>query len=266
MRHDFTEVTKNTLAKRAGMRCSNPACGQSTSGPSDDAESAVNIGVAAHITAASPGGPRYDEAMTASSRRSLDNAIWLCQNCAKLVDADSSRYTVALIRKWKQDAEQCARTDIASPRTLLHSLVLEQRLDKCNEGDAMFLVALLQADAPIPRYALISVEFQTKDGRTGTWGSNTSIMIRSVHARASHSLVYHGGSDVDEDRQTVSLSDRGIENAQYLAQTRYPKAHFATIDDNDTHRLRAFRREHGRDPRNGTGGESGIVIKYRSGG
>ena len=88
-----------------------------------------------------------------------------------------------------------------------------QRLDECNDADKTFLVALLQADAPIPRYALINVEFETVDGQKSRWGSNTSTMIRSVNASAKHSLQFHGGSTMDEDRQTVSLTERGRENA-----------------------------------------------------
>lgn len=140
------------------------------------------------------------------------------------------------------------------------------RLDKCEEGDRTFLVALLQASTPIPRYALINVEFETKGGRTAQWASNTSTMIRSVNARAGHSLQCHGGSAVDEDRQTVSLSNRGRDNAAYLERTEYPKARFTVIDDSDAQRLGMFRSEHGRDPRKGKIGDSGVMSTYTSGG
>jgi hypothetical protein len=46
----------------------------------------VNVGVAAYITAASPGGPRYDPALTTDQRSGGENAIWLCQTCGKLVE------------------------------------------------------------------------------------------------------------------------------------------------------------------------------------
>ena len=36
------------------------------------------------------------------------NGIRLCQNCAKLVDNDSHRYTVELLQEWKQRAEAAA--------------------------------------------------------------------------------------------------------------------------------------------------------------
>jgi hypothetical protein len=108
MRDDFTEETRRTLAARAGSRCSNPDCGALTSGPQLDSTKALNVGVAAHITAASPGGARFDVALRPEERRSADNAIWLCQTCAKLVDNDATRFDADTLRAWKRTAEENA--------------------------------------------------------------------------------------------------------------------------------------------------------------
>jgi hypothetical protein len=56
-RDNFTMPTKEALAKRVAYRCSNPRCRAVTIGPHQQSSRAVNI--AAHIAAASPGGPRY---------------------------------------------------------------------------------------------------------------------------------------------------------------------------------------------------------------
>jgi hypothetical protein len=56
-RHDFNAATKRKLAEFAGYRCSKPNCGVPTIGAAFDGETVINIGVAAHITAAAPGGP-----------------------------------------------------------------------------------------------------------------------------------------------------------------------------------------------------------------
>jgi len=114
MRDDFPDKTKDTLAKRVGMHCSNPSCRKPTSGPREDPAKAVNIGVAAHITAAAIGGPRYDSSLNASQRSAITNAIWLCQNCAKLIDNDAARYTVDLLRQWKALSEENAQIGVAS--------------------------------------------------------------------------------------------------------------------------------------------------------
>jgi hypothetical protein len=111
-RDDFTRQTIETLAKRVGVRCSNPGCGKQTAGPRTSPKEAINIGVAAHITAAASGGPRFDEQMSSDERQSIENAIWLCQNCAKLIDNDPTRYTVGALQEWKRLSEAAALAKI----------------------------------------------------------------------------------------------------------------------------------------------------------
>lgn len=129
-RDDFSSASKAILAKRVGLRCSNPDCGVPTAGPHTDPDKAVNTGVAAHITAASPGGPRFDANLSSEQRSDLENALWLCQNCAKLVDSDSSRFTAHTLRHWKVLAEAKAQRSLNSlpsqeylpqPPSALHS-------------------------------------------------------------------------------------------------------------------------------------------------
>ena len=99
VRDDFSSDIKSVLARRVGMLCSNPGHRVPTSGPQEDSKKATNIGVAAHITAAAAGGPRFDETLPPDQRKSIENAIWLCQNCAKLIDNDPHLYTVDLVRR-----------------------------------------------------------------------------------------------------------------------------------------------------------------------
>ncbi len=112
LRCDFSEQTRRALALRTGLRCSRPECGALTSGPQDDPTKAVNVGVAAHITAASVGGPRFDPQLTLEERASAGNGIWLCQNCAKLIDSDVARFTIEVLQRWKIDREAQARRDV----------------------------------------------------------------------------------------------------------------------------------------------------------
>src|SRR3989304_2919121 len=104
-RDDFTEATKRILAARVGHHCSNPTCRRHTSGPSDDPKGKVNVGEAAHITGASPGGPRYDPNLLPEERSAPGNGVWLCANCATMVDRDEGRYTPAVLHGWKVAAE-----------------------------------------------------------------------------------------------------------------------------------------------------------------
>ncbi len=140
MRDEFTVGIKEELAKRVGYLCSNPGCRQPTSGPQSTPFGTVNIGVAAHITAASPSGPRYDDSLSSGDRGSSGNGIWLCQTCSKLVDSDQSRYTVGKLREWKSDAEA------ASARAL------ERRRSPATESEG---------ENPIPAYTATVSAFQS---------------------------------------------------------------------------------------------------------
>jgi hypothetical protein len=111
-REDFPLAVKRILAQRTGNHCSNPDCSALTSGPQRNPTRAVNVGVAAHICAASPEGPRYDEAAAREIRVGAENGIWLCQTCAKLIDNDVEAYSVKLLRLWKSNAEQEAAKSV----------------------------------------------------------------------------------------------------------------------------------------------------------
>jgi hypothetical protein len=105
MRHEFTQRTKDTFSRRARGKCSNPECRKDTWEAHSDENKAVNTGFAAHITAAAPKGARYDPELSTDERKSPHNGIWLCGYCAKLIDSDSPKYTVEILRKWKTIAE-----------------------------------------------------------------------------------------------------------------------------------------------------------------
>src|SRR5262245_11199195 len=113
-RDEFPGAIRRAVSQRVELRCSSPTCGKPTSGPADDPERSVSIGVAAHITAASPGGPRYDASLTPEQRSSITNAIWLCQNCAALIDRDIARFTAPKLRDWKERAERAASLQLAA--------------------------------------------------------------------------------------------------------------------------------------------------------
>jgi len=108
MRDEFPKSVIEMLGKRVGLRCSNPSCRKLTSGPHSDQAKALNVGVAGHITAASFTGPRYDPSLTPEQRCSIENGIWLCQTCGKLVDNDAARYPVSLLQDWRRQAEEAA--------------------------------------------------------------------------------------------------------------------------------------------------------------
>lgn len=113
-RDDFKPTVKIQIAQRVGYLCSHPQCQRLTVGPRKGEEGANNIGVAAHIKAASPGGPRYDFNQTPTERASADNGIWLCADHAHLIDHNPKEFTVEKLKKWKQEAEERAFQQLAS--------------------------------------------------------------------------------------------------------------------------------------------------------
>jgi hypothetical protein len=104
-RDSFRQSVKTNLAKRAAYICSCPDCRAFTLGAQADGSGVVNIGVAAHITAAAVGGPRFDPDIGTEDRASEQNGLWLCANCHSRIDADPACFTVAKLRDWKRDAE-----------------------------------------------------------------------------------------------------------------------------------------------------------------
>lgn len=125
---DFSAATKHLLCDRAGKRCSNPNCRASTIGPASTPNKTINIGVAAHITAAQPGGPRFDATLASEERKGPDNGIWCCSNCSKLVDSDDAFYTVDLLEAWKRLSEEAARLELGIPMSSIASQLADADL------------------------------------------------------------------------------------------------------------------------------------------
>jgi len=104
-RDDFNLNTKNKLAQRAGGRCSFPGCDKLCWIAGTEPNKVSSIGIAAHIKAASPDGPRYDLNQTTEQRKDITNGIFLCQNHAKMIDDDEIKYPVEKLIEWKKKHE-----------------------------------------------------------------------------------------------------------------------------------------------------------------
>ena len=104
-RDGFAAATALTIGKRAGFECTFPGCGKRTVGPGQGSRGVASIGVAAHICAAAPGGPRYESSQTPEDRAGIENGIWMCQDHARLIDVDVGRFPADLLRRWKADHE-----------------------------------------------------------------------------------------------------------------------------------------------------------------
>jgi len=88
-RDEFSETTRHHLARSVNYHCSK--CDAPTAAPYSGGGGSITTGMAAHICAAAPGGPRYDPSMTPTERSHNDNGIWLCAAHAPLIDHDWPR-------------------------------------------------------------------------------------------------------------------------------------------------------------------------------
>ncbi len=104
-RDNFSLPIKKELALRAAHFCSNPRCLRLTAGPRSGLQRGLATGHAAHICAASAGGPRYDPLQSEAERRSMTNGLWLCRECGDMVDKDVSGFSADELRTWKRNHE-----------------------------------------------------------------------------------------------------------------------------------------------------------------
>jgi hypothetical protein len=144
-RDEFTERIKLQIAKRAGWLCSDPSCRAPTIGATSDGESEINGGIASHICAAAPGGPRYDPKMTPEERRSASNGIWLCRLHGSTVDSHDPQFTVELLMEWKAQAQK------DSCRRVLHNDVPQGPVAVSEDTLAARLRAAAAADLEVFR-------------------------------------------------------------------------------------------------------------------
>ena len=113
-RYNFSEKTKETCAKRVAFRCSNPECRRFTIGPSSDCnDKSLLTGEAAHIYAASKNGPRFNPEFVGAKATSIDNCIWLCSICHKIIDTDYVSHTPEELLLWKKETENWDRTQMS---------------------------------------------------------------------------------------------------------------------------------------------------------
>lgn len=159
VRDDFSPRTKQILSDRVGGRCSYPGCGQVTTGPNlYDPTKKINTGVAAHITAAAKGGPRFDGSLTSEQRCSIENGIWMCEHHARLIDADFSNYTAEQLKVWKNLAE--------ANQSELQKLSQQSGVQAYSERDLRLLETITDIFNYNALQVLINEQFRAKVSRS----------------------------------------------------------------------------------------------------
>ena len=185
----FSQRTVDALSKRAAQTCSNPSCRKPTSGPHSDSSKSVTKGEAAHIRGARPGSARYDPDMTDAERAEPANGIWLCRECAKVIDADEDKFPVILLQEWKASHESWVEAGRPAAWPALREIEVTgggigSVISNVGSGTA------LEVEAPPGQTAeRVQVRGQGVGEIITNTGTGKAKVVRSTNATASESRV-----------------------------------------------------------------------------
>jgi tetratricopeptide (TPR) repeat protein len=209
-RDDFTEPVKRESAFRAGHSCSNPDCRARTSGPQSGEDGTLNLGEAAHISAASPGGPRFDPALSPDERSSLKNSIWLCRICARRIDADPNAYPTELLREWKRKGESLASNEIGRPRE--PAAIRTQTISDMKQA---VLEALAETGANSQNWVDVELESVVQNIKAYRYEGARSL-LQNLHENRWTDLSDHQKFRVLTNLATTFLAERNYTQAAEL--------------------------------------------------
>ena len=175
----------------------------------------VLLGVASHICAASPGGPRYDATMTPAERSHPDNGIWLCQQCGKLIDSDT-KYTVDILHGWRRKSEDATVREIQTGKIVVAAETAPMLEDM--DGNPIVL-AQPTADPGLPaRIHAASVEDVGKFKRLDTWPKHPVTLGLKAGEKEEQFLVTDLGSTIRTVGKVAIVSAPGTGKSTTLIQ------------------------------------------------
>lgn len=105
-RASVPSAQEKVVVSRSGNACAYPECGiELTMEPRHPSDRPKATGKVAHICAASPGGPRFNEKMTDAQRGSANNLIYLCGPHHDMIDAQLHFHTTEYLHTAKKQHE-----------------------------------------------------------------------------------------------------------------------------------------------------------------
>lgn len=115
--YKFIPTKVRKIAELAGYICTNPECSNLTIAPSKLLPGkSIKIGEAAHINGNKPTSARFDETLSENYIKSIENGIWLCRNCHKIVDSNKGKdCTIELLKKWKTKHNEYLSKNLGKP-------------------------------------------------------------------------------------------------------------------------------------------------------
>lgn len=210
-RHDFPESVKRKLRENVANLCSNPDCRALTAAAKTNDDALCNIGVAAHICAAAPGGPRYKPDQCESERKSYENGIWLCTTCSRLIDVDETAYTEKLLLNWKHIALDYARRSLGKqllPKDEIDRRAFDKAISHIAGNDFGFL-----SSAPSKVVAFIDDKLSQLDSRfsvqTDVIGGVVNSRIKAVSSDASFNLSMSKNEGLTFEKKLNYMAETG---------------------------------------------------------
>jgi hypothetical protein len=164
----------------------------------------VIVGEAAHIRAASPGGPRFDQGQDDAERHSIENAIWLCAACADLIDKNGGAdHPVKKLLDWKRDAEARARDRVTGFQDL-----------EASWSNNIAQLRYVNVPTLLSLAAVSGIEVNIDESLPGGWLNNQGLMLmrtlvaceRVLDALKLKSTPLTTISDCDDDLTGMTLS------------------------------------------------------------
>lgn len=93
----------------------NPECRRTVEAWDRDKQKYVSIRTAAHNFAASANGPRGDASLLPEQLKAVDNGLYLCASCARLIDSDDATHPVERLNSWKEYSYQQQLAGVRAP-------------------------------------------------------------------------------------------------------------------------------------------------------
>ena len=130
-----SEQTIKRLFAHSGNRCAFTGCTTAIVQPSGTV-----TGKICHIKAKSPNGPRYDHTQKDEERHAYENLILLCSVHHDIVDAEPQRFTVELLKDFKEIHERYGNVELTQNDVRFVHRLLDSYLHIEASGEAQVMV------------------------------------------------------------------------------------------------------------------------------
>jgi hypothetical protein len=123
--------------------------------------------------------------MSKDVRASIENGIWMCYKHGTLIDTDESRFTVSMLKRWRELAELRARLEVElghsvelSPAEIPDLLLVENSISFSRPGLENELIGNALHDSCLP----------------AVWGNELADAARDVLIELLRNAFQHGGA------------------------------------------------------------------------